>query len=74
MGTADDIKKFAGESTEIIDLEGKLLMPAFVDSHMHPARCAVPYLYHIQLRGAFTRDEYLVRIREFVGNNPDSEY
>ncbi len=74
VGTGEEIKKYAGESTEVIDLEGKLLMPAFVDSHMHPARCAVPYLYHIQLRGAFTRDEYLERIRAFVKNNPDSEY
>ncbi|MFC2159053.1 amidohydrolase, partial [Acidobacteriota bacterium] len=35
LGTAEDIRKYIGESTEVIDLEGKLAVPGLIDSHAH---------------------------------------
>ncbi|SDM72948.1 hypothetical protein SAMN04488137_1659 [Fictibacillus solisalsi] len=35
VGTNDDIKSYIGEQTEVIDLEGKSLVPGFIDSHVH---------------------------------------
>ena len=72
VGSNEETGKYISESTEVIDLEGKLLLPAFTDSHMHPARCAYPYFFQIQLRGVFTKDDYLARISEFVKENPDT--
>ncbi|WP_342619718.1 amidohydrolase family protein [Rhodoferax sp. GW822-FHT02A01] len=35
-GTDDGAKKFIGSATKVIDLGGRMLMPGFVDGHLHP--------------------------------------
>ncbi len=35
VGSKDDVLKAAGKNAEIVDLEGKTLMPAFIDAHGH---------------------------------------
>jgi predicted amidohydrolase YtcJ len=35
VGSAKKIKSYIGESTQVINLEGKLAIPGFVDSHAH---------------------------------------
>ena len=35
VGTKEDVFKLKDEETEIIDLQGKTLMPAFLDAHSH---------------------------------------
>ncbi|MDN4523001.1 amidohydrolase [Fictibacillus fluitans] len=35
VGSNDDIKSYIGEKTEVIDLQGKSLVPGFIDSHVH---------------------------------------
>lgn len=37
VGSNDEIKKYIGEKTEIIDLKGRSLLPGFIDSHVHMA-------------------------------------
>ncbi len=36
VGAADEIKKLAGSSTQMIDLGGKTVVPGLVDGHCHP--------------------------------------
>lgn len=35
IGTSIDAAAFQGDGTEVIDLEGKMVLPGFVDAHMH---------------------------------------
>lgn len=35
IGNLDEVKKFCDESTEEVDLQGKTLMPSFIDPHGH---------------------------------------
>src|SRR6476620_5802607 len=35
VGKSDDIKSLAGDSTQVIDLQGKLVIPGFNDAHIH---------------------------------------
>jgi predicted amidohydrolase YtcJ len=35
VGPTKEIKKFVGKETTVIDLEGKLAIPGFIDSHAH---------------------------------------
>jgi len=37
LGSALSIEKYRGENTQVIDLEGKTLLPGFFDSHSHLA-------------------------------------
>ena len=36
VGTDEGVQPFVGEKTEVIDLHGQMLLPGFVDSHIHP--------------------------------------
>ena len=38
VGTTKDIKRWAGKETEIIDCKAALVLPGFIDSHVHGAR------------------------------------
>lgn len=35
IGTNEEIAKFVGDSTEVIDLQGRLAMPGFIEGHAH---------------------------------------
>ncbi|MGB7296538.1 MAG: amidohydrolase [Candidatus Aminicenantales bacterium] len=35
VGTANEIRRYVGDSTRVVDLEGKLAIPGFIDSHAH---------------------------------------
>lgn len=35
VGSSADAEYYAGDSTEVIDLEGKFVMPGFIESHAH---------------------------------------
>ncbi|MDC7126125.1 MAG: amidohydrolase, partial [Spirochaetales bacterium] len=73
IGSDSEIMNYKGDKTTVYDLEKKLVLPSFIDSHMHPAVSAIDYLFRIQLRGVFTREDYLVRVKEFVEKNPNLE-
>ncbi|HHX13600.1 MAG TPA: amidohydrolase [Clostridiales bacterium] len=36
VGTDEEAKRFIGPGTEAIDLQGRVLLPGFIESHMHP--------------------------------------
>jgi len=36
VGNDDEILEFTGDSTIVIDLEGKMVLPGFQDAHIHP--------------------------------------
>jgi predicted amidohydrolase YtcJ len=36
VGSNESIKMLIGAETEVIDLDGRMAMPGFVDSHIHP--------------------------------------
>ena len=37
LGSDDDVLESAGPGTQIIDLKGRLVIPGFIDTHMHPS-------------------------------------
>ncbi len=71
VGDSNEVSGFIGEQTEVIDLQGRLVMPAFVDAHMHPALSAELYLNQISLHSVFTAEEYLEEIAYFVEGHPN---
>ncbi|MCD4732774.1 amidohydrolase [bacterium] len=71
VGSMEGIESYRGEKTEVIDLEGKFAMPAFVDSHMHPAANAYSTLFTASLTGLYSHEDYIAKIREFAEANPD---
>jgi predicted amidohydrolase YtcJ len=54
----DDIRDFIGPLTRVVDLRGRLAIPAFGDAHVHPVQGGLESL-RCNLAGRKTRAEYL---------------
>lgn len=65
VGSAIDAMKLAGPSTRVVDLKGRMLLPGFVEGHIHPL------VGSTIARGADlqfdTREEILAALRIYVG-------
>lgn len=56
--------------TRVVDLAGGLLLPGFVDAHVHPVEGGLERLA-CDLSGASGRLEYLDRVRDYAWTHPD---
>ena len=68
VGTSDEIRRLAGSVTPI-DAEGRLVVPGFIDTHVHFIDGGFR-LASVQLRDARTRNEFVKRIRDFAATVP----
>lgn len=73
VGDAAGAEAYIGDDTDVMDMEGRLVMPAFVDGHMHPAMSAYSYLYEIPLFDAYSVEEYVEIIAGFAADHPELE-
>lgn len=65
VGSTSDARKFIDAQTEVIDLEGKLLLPGFNDSHLH-FTSGGSYLLGINLRPALSKEEFVEIIQSYI--------
>ena len=73
IGSDAGVEAFIETDTKVIDLDGKMVLPAFVDSHMHPAESAHVYQYGLRLFDVSGEDQikaYLKAIEVFVEKHP----
>jgi predicted amidohydrolase YtcJ len=73
VGSDNDVKSFIGSETAVIDLEGRMVLPGFVDAHAHPSH-AMDFVGNISLYLLDSLDEYEKAIAEFVESRPDAEF
>lgn len=62
VGTSDEVRRLAGEATEVIDLRGRFAMPGFNDAHIHLASGGLAKLA-VDFTGAASLEEFQERIR-----------
>ena len=62
VGARDDVMKFKGPDTKIVDLDSHFVMPGFNDAHMHMASAGLEKM-NVDLVGAKTLDEFRERLR-----------
>lgn len=65
VGTAGEVAGLIGEQTEVIEASGGMLVPGFIDTHVHFA-VGGDGLTSVQLRDAATPEEFVRRIGEFA--------
>ncbi len=63
MGSSEEARKLIGPETRVIDLQGKLALPGFIDDHTHFIDSGF-HLLSVQLRTAATPAEFARRIKE----------
>ena len=63
VGSNKEILEFKGEDTSLEDLQGRLVLPGFIDAHTHFLNGGFA-LSSIQLRGAQSKAEFIARISQ----------
>lgn len=69
VGTREDAGDFIDAATELIDLDGRMCLPGFIDAHNHLASMAVSKL-GVNLAGVVGRAAVLAAVREWVAGQP----
>jgi predicted amidohydrolase YtcJ len=69
VGTNDQIRKWIGPGTQVIDLGGKLVLPGFNDAHVH-FYAGGSNLTSVQLRDARSEAEFRDRLAAFAAKQP----
>ena len=65
VGSAASVKSLIGEETKVISVAGSMLVPGFIDTHVH-FLSASSSLASVQLRDAKTPEEFSQRVAEFA--------
>lgn len=68
VGSTDEVKKMIDASTELIDLNGKLMLPGFIDDHVHFTSGGF-YLQGIDLRPAKSTSEFKEILKKYAEKN-----
>jgi predicted amidohydrolase YtcJ len=67
VGPSGESERYISSDTEIIDAGGRLVLPGFIDSHLHFIEGGFR-LSSVKLRDAETPEEFIKRIKRFAEN------
>ncbi len=73
VGSNKGVKKYINKESKIINANGNVILPGFIDSHIHPPGTALIELYEVSLYGLHSVEEYKDTIRNFMKNNPHAK-
>lgn len=69
VGSAKEAQSYVGKQTKVTDLSGKMLMPGFVESHIHPTVAWLTVGADLQTED---KNELLRRLKQWEAENPQS--
>lgn len=74
VGTDEAVTGYIGPQTEVVDLDGRLVLPGIIDAHLHPLGGAVKELY--QCNFPFSADPAQVQetVAQCLADRPDAEW
>lgn len=72
VGDEDGLEELTGSKTKVIDMEGGMVLPGFIDSHQHPSG-SVNEVFTLSLMECETDEEYIEAVKEYYEENPDIE-
>jgi predicted amidohydrolase YtcJ len=70
VGPDRDVEAFVGPQTKVLELDGKMVLPGFQDSHVHPVTGGIE-LEQCNLNGLLTAEAVFERVRSCATDNPD---
>jgi predicted amidohydrolase YtcJ len=73
VGRDDDVNALRGPRTEVVDLDGRMLVPGFQDAHVHPVGGGIDML-QCDLHDLATAEQYLAAIGEYARSHPDAAW
>ena len=73
VGSASEVAELVGDTTEVVDLEGRMAMPGLIDSHVHLLGTSVEKA-NLFLENPTDIDAMLEQIASFAESNADLPY
>jgi predicted amidohydrolase YtcJ len=73
-GDAAAIERFRGDATQVVDVEGRRVIPGLVDSHLHAVRGGRFYAAELRWDGVRSLKRGLEMIREQAARTPPGEW
>ncbi|HYX80509.1 MAG TPA: amidohydrolase family protein [Actinomycetota bacterium] len=73
VGTDADVRELVGPRTETIDLDGRMLLPGFQDSHAHPPPAGLEML-RCNLSDAYAFEDYATIVKTYAHDHADIEW
>jgi predicted amidohydrolase YtcJ len=73
VGTMADAEKFIGDKTKVVDLQGKILTPGFIEGHAHLMNVGYNEL-ELDLSQIRSYDEMIDKVREAVSKSSPGEW
>ena len=71
VGSSTSILQFRSRKTEVVDLKGKMILPGFIDAHLHPPGNKLYDLYGINLSGTTSCEDVKEAIVAYCQANPN---
>ncbi len=73
VGPEDEVRNLKGRDTALFPMEGRFVMPGFVDAHVHLLVGGLQ-LFRVDLRGVSTREEFMQRVGDRTRTTPPGEW
>ena len=73
VGTDAEIRRLASADTEVVDLDGRMVLPGFQDAHAHPPTSGLDML-HCNLSDAYSLPEYERIVSDYAADHLDEEW
>ena len=70
VGTNNGVDAFVGDKTQVIDLKGQMLLPGFVESHIHPTAALITAGADLQFDSV---DQVLASAKKWADSNPHAK-
>jgi len=73
VGTEEDVREQVGPKAEVVDARGKLLVPGFIDAHVHPVYAGA-VMIQCEMHGLTGVESYVKAVAEYASNNPNAPW
>ena len=73
VGSDKRAKAYIGKKTKVVNLKGRMMLPGFIDSHMHASMGSAEMVIMAQLWGLSTVEDYVDAVADFADAHPDFE-
>ncbi len=73
VGDDANVRQWIGPATRVVNLHGRMLLPGFQDSHVHPADAPNPATA-LDLHGVLDRAQVFARIRAYATSHPEKAW
>ena len=73
VGDAAGVKNFIGENTEVVNYEGGMILPGFVDGHAHGNLGGSKMLLMCPLNDCRTLDAIRDKLKKFIAEHPEMD-